>query len=111
MTTKISWNQINKMPYDTFMWKGIDGTEILTHFITTTYPDQDPFKETMTTYCGNIHPGSIMGAWNRYQQKNINNDVLVAFGFGDGGGGATYEMLDEVRNDVSGGGRGGAGGG
>ncbi len=69
MTTKISWNQINKMPYDTFMWKGIDGTEILTHFITTTYPDQDPFKETMTTYCGNIHPGSIMGAWNRYQQK------------------------------------------
>ena len=97
MTTKISWNQINKMPYDTFMWKGIDGTEILTHFITTTYPDQDPFKETMTTYCGNIHPGSIMGAWNRYQQKNINNDVLVAFGFGDGGGGATYEMLENGK--------------
>lgn len=97
MTTKISWNQINKMPYDTFMWKGIDGTEILTHFITTTYPDQDPFKETMTTYCGNIHPGSIMGAWNRYQQKNINNDVLVAFGFGDGGGGATYEMLEKWK--------------
>ena len=97
MTTKISWNQFNKMPYDTFMWKGIDGTEILTHFITTTYPDQDPFKETMTTYSGNIHPGSIMGAWNRYQQKDINNDVLVAFGFGDGGGGATYEMLENGR--------------
>ncbi|MGL5245773.1 MAG: alpha-mannosidase, partial [Sarcina sp.] len=94
MTTKISWNQFNKMPYDTFMWKGIDGTEILTHFITTTYPDQDPYKETMTTYSGNIHPGSIMGAWGRYQQKDINNDVLVAFGFGDGGGGATYEMLE-----------------
>ncbi|MPQ43799.1 alpha-mannosidase [Clostridium tarantellae] len=94
MTTKISWNQFNKMPYDTFMWKGMDGTEILTHFITTTYPDQDPYKETMTTYSGNIHPGSIMGAWGRYQQKDINNDVLVAFGFGDGGGGATYEMLE-----------------
>src|SRR5699024_6635562 len=35
MTTKISWNQYNRMPNDTFMWKGIDGSEVLTHFITT----------------------------------------------------------------------------
>ncbi len=55
------------MPYDTFMWKGIDGTE--NSFLTTFYYPDHPFKETMTTYCGNIHPGSIMGAWNRYQQK------------------------------------------
>lgn len=32
MTTKLSWNEFNKMPYDTFMWEGIDGTAILTHF-------------------------------------------------------------------------------
>ncbi|MBQ1236371.1 MAG: alpha-mannosidase, partial [Oscillospiraceae bacterium] len=32
MTTKISWNEYNKMPYDTFNWKGIDGTQVLTHF-------------------------------------------------------------------------------
>ncbi|WP_308162282.1 hypothetical protein [Bacillus sp. ISL-18] len=38
MTTKISWNQYNRMPHDTFHWKGIDGTEILTHFITTPEP-------------------------------------------------------------------------
>ena len=35
MTTKISWNGYNKLPYDTFYWKGIDGTKILTHFIST----------------------------------------------------------------------------
>ena len=35
MTTKISWNECNKMPYDTFYWKGIDGTKILTHFVST----------------------------------------------------------------------------
>jgi len=34
MTTKISWNQFNRMPCDTFRWRGIDGTEVLTHFIT-----------------------------------------------------------------------------
>ncbi|SHJ85962.1 alpha-mannosidase [Clostridium cavendishii DSM 21758] len=93
MTTKIAWNQFNKMPYDTFMWRGIDGTEILTHFITTKDPNQDE-KSHFTTYNGFIHPGSIKGAWDRYQQKDINNDVLVSFGWGDGGGGATYEMLE-----------------
>jgi alpha-mannosidase len=96
MTTKIAWNQFNKMPYDTFMWKGIDGTEVLTHFITTKDPYQDP-KSHFTTYNGQIHPGAIIGAWDRYQQKEINNDVLVSFGFGDGGGGATYEMLEVGR--------------
>ena len=38
MTTKISWNQYNRMPHDTFNWRGIDGSEILTHFITTPEP-------------------------------------------------------------------------
>ncbi len=93
MTTKIAWNQFNKLPYDTFMWKGIDGTEVLTHFITTKDPYQDK-NSHFTTYNGQIHPGAIIGAWDRYQQKDINNDVLVSYGFGDGGGGATYEMLE-----------------
>lgn len=90
MTTKISWNQFNKVPYDTFNWRGLDGTEILTYFITTT---SNP-KANFTTYNGDTEPASIMGAWERYQQKDINNDVLVAFGHGDGGGGPTKEMIE-----------------
>ncbi len=96
MTTKIAWNQFNKLPFDTFMWEGIDGTDVLTHFITTKEPYQEP-NTHFTTYNGQIHPGAIIGAWDRYQQKEINNDVLVSFGFGDGGGGATYEMLEVGR--------------
>ncbi|MCR6514789.1 alpha-mannosidase [Clostridium sp. LY3-2] len=96
MTTKIAWNQFNKIPNDTFMWRGIDGSEVLTHFITTTGPGQE--KEShFTTYNGHIQPDAIMGAWRRYQNKNINNDVLVSFGWGDGGGGATLEMLENGR--------------
>lgn len=101
MTTKIAWNQFNKMPYDTFMWKGIDGTEILTHFITTTDPNQDK-KCHFTTYNGILHPGSIKGAWDRYQQKEINDDVLVCYGYGDGGGGVSYEMLETGRRMAKG---------
>ncbi len=41
LTSKISWNQYNKMPSDTFYWRGIDGSEVLTHFLTTPEQDQD----------------------------------------------------------------------
>ena len=34
MTTKLSWNQFNQLPYDSFYWQGIDGSRVLTHFIT-----------------------------------------------------------------------------
>lgn len=94
MTTKLAWNQFNKMPYDTFKWRGIDGTEILTHLITTVGVGQDPTKDFFTTYNGLLHPDAIMGGWQRYQQKELNNDILVCYGYGDGGGGPTRAMLE-----------------
>ncbi len=101
MTTKISWNEYNKIPYDTFTWRGMDGTEILTHFITTR--DRNfTLNPHITTYNGNLIPSQIIGAWERYQQKNLNNDVLISFGYGDGGGGPTKEMLENARRMAKG---------
>ena len=94
MTTKLAWNQINRIPNDTFVWRGIDGSEILTHLITTTGVDQDPKQSFFTTYNGLLHPGAIMGGWERYQNKEINNDILICYGYGDGGGGPTRNMLE-----------------
>ncbi len=93
MTTKLNWNQFDKMPHDTFMWKGIDGTSVLTHLITTLGIDQ-PLTSFFTTYNGMLHPNAIMGGWQRYQDKDINNDILVCYGYGDGGGGPTKQMLE-----------------
>lgn len=93
MTTKEAWNQFNKIPYDTMKWRGIDGTEILAHFITTLGVGQ-PLTEHFTTYNGMLHPDAIMGGWGRYQNKDINNDILISYGYGDGGGGPTREMLE-----------------
>jgi len=86
MTTKISWNQYNVFPYDTFKWRGLDGTEILAHFITT--PGGDYY-----TYNGALVPEDIPGIWENYKQKDINDQLLLAYGWGDGGGGPTREML------------------
>ena len=96
MTTKLAWNQFNKMPYDTFLWRGIDGTEILSHLITTLGVGQ-PASNFFTTYNGMLHPDAIMGGWERYQQKDINNDILISYSYGDGGGGPTREMLETSR--------------
>lgn len=92
MTTKISWNQYNHFPYDTFMWKGIDGTEIFTHFITT--PEDGSW---FYTYNGHMDPEEVTGVWKNYKDKDKNDELLIAFGWGDGGGGPTREMLEQSR--------------
>lgn len=102
MTTKISWNEFNKMPYDTFTWEGIDGTGILTHFIPTRdyQASEDKFgfaTAHFTTYNGYLNPSQVKGGWQRYQQKHLNNEVLMSFGHGDGGGGPTRDMLENQR--------------
>lgn len=96
MTTKLAWNQINKIPYDTMRWRGIDGSEILTHLITTLGVGQDE-ANFFTTYNGMLHPDAIMGGWHRYQNKDINNDILICYGYGDGGGGPTRDMLETSK--------------
>ncbi len=96
MTTKISWNEYNKMPYDTFMWHGIDGTDILTHFITTC-DFAEAEEDHRTTYNGDLIPSQVMGTWRRYQQKSLNDNVLISYGHGDGGGGPTKGMLENAR--------------
>ncbi|MGH4052531.1 MAG: alpha-mannosidase [Clostridium sp.] len=97
MTTKISWNEYNKMPYDTFKWRGIDGSEVLTHFVSTSDYEKEQRALGWTTYNGDINPKQVMGCWQRYQQKEINNEVLNCFGYGDGGGGATKGMLENAK--------------
>ncbi|NWQ39204.1 alpha-mannosidase [Bacillus sp. EB106-08-02-XG196] len=92
MTTKISWNQYNRFPFDTFNWRGIDGTEIFTHFITT--PEEGA---RAYTYNGMLEPRSVKGIWDAYQQKEVNDELLLAFGWGDGGGGPTKEMIETAR--------------
>ncbi|MDO4272201.1 MAG: alpha-mannosidase [Eubacteriales bacterium] len=102
MTTKISWNEFNKMPYDTFEWEGIDGSRILTHFS----PSRDYNKsavengtetEHFTTYNAYLSPSQVKGGWERYSQKYLNDEVLMSFGYGDGGGGPVRDMLENHR--------------
>lgn len=94
ITSKLSWSETNKYPHDLFMWKGIDGSEILTNFITArdaTMPFED---DKHTRYNGYTTPSYVMGAWQRFQDKPYSDEVVVPYGYGDGGGSANEEMLE-----------------
>jgi alpha-mannosidase len=92
MTIKIGWSQYNRLPYDTFLWQGIDGTQILTHF--STVPDPGNYA---STYNAMADAREALGTWKNFQQKELHKDLLMAYGFGDGGGGPTREMLENIE--------------
>ena len=94
ITSKLSWSESNKYPHDLFMWRGIDGSEILTNFITARDVAM-PFEDDKhTRYNGYTTPSYVLGAWQRFQDKPYSDEVLVPFGYGDGGGSANEEMLE-----------------
>ena len=95
-TTKISWNQYNSMPHDLFKWKGIDGTEILAYFIDIPEVDCD-FTSRYSTYNGFVTPRTLIGGWKKFKDKNLSKDILLAYGYGDGGGGVNRDMLELSR--------------
>ncbi|MCC6442997.1 MAG: alpha-mannosidase [Armatimonadetes bacterium] len=96
LTSKISWNQYNPMPYDTFRWRGLDGSEVMTYFLTV--PDEGGWASSwFATYNGNVNAKVVKGTWDKYQQKEISDEALLTYGYGDGGGGPTREMIEYAR--------------
>ncbi len=85
LTQKISWNETNVMPHHTFRWQGIDGTEVFTHF-----PPVD-------TYNAELSGAELARAERQYAEKGVANTSLVPFGWGDGGGGPTREMIAAAK--------------
>ena len=104
VTSKISWNDTNTMPMDMFYWEGIDGTEIFTSFMTAQNFGGIPGKggKNRTTYVGNVTPSFVKGTWDRFQQKEYTDRIFLTYGYGDGGGGPTKEMLEMQRRTARG---------
>lgn len=97
VTSKISWNDTNTVPHDTFIWQGIDGTEIFTTFISgQSYTKGQPPKRG-TTYVGNCNPDFVYGTWHRQTDKSYVTSSFNTYGHGDGGGGPTKDMLEKLR--------------
>ncbi len=95
-TAKLSWNQYNRIPYDAFWWQGLDGTRVLTYFITTSKPGW-----WGATYSADLTPDEILTTWQGAQQPEAVREIMIPFGHGDGGGGPSRTMLENSRNMAS----------
>ncbi|WP_123306784.1 glycoside hydrolase family 38 C-terminal domain-containing protein [Cellulomonas sp. PhB143] len=89
LTQKLSWNEVNQFPHHTFDWEGIDGTRIFAHL-----PPVD-------TYNSMLSPSELAHTERNFADKGRANTSLVPFGFGDGGGGPTREMMAAARRAAS----------
>ncbi len=96
VTSKISWNDTNAVPYDIFSWRGIDGSEVFTYFLTAQRKKQDAAPDNRTTYNALGDPAHVMGAWHRLGQKELSDEVLLSVGYGDGGGGTTPAHIEQI---------------
>lgn len=85
LTQKISWNDTNRFPHHTFLWEGIDGTRIFSHF-----PPVD-------TYNARVQAKELVRAEKQFAQKDRASRSLMPFGYGNGGGGPSIEMIERVR--------------
>lgn len=85
MTIKLSWSLINKFPHHTFIWKGIDGSEVLAHM-----PPEG-------TYNSSAAPRAIAKTEKEFLDKGVSDKALLLFGIGDGGGGPGQEHLERLK--------------
>ncbi|MEO5805940.1 glycoside hydrolase family 38 C-terminal domain-containing protein [Devosia sp.] len=94
ITHKMSWNDTNRMPNEIFFWQGIDGTRVPAYFLTT---QKYEYNGINTTYCPDLVPSHVMGTWKRFSQQGLHDELFMVYGHGDGGGGPTRGMLENVR--------------
>jgi alpha-mannosidase len=84
LTQKLSWSKFNEFPHDTFRWRGIDGTEVVTHF---------PPEYTYNSY---VTPDALRRAEKTFHEKDFLDEFITLMGIGDGGGGPKEEHLEHV---------------
>ena len=85
LTQKLSWNRFTTPPHHSFLWRGIDGSEVLTHF-----PPVDTYNGTATMEELRYHAAN-------YKDADRSTQALYLFGHGDGGGGPDATMIEELR--------------
>ncbi len=83
-TQKLSWSLVNRFPHHSFVWRGIDGTRVLTHML-----PEDEYNSAVT-------PKAVRKAETNYRDKDVSHYGLIAYGLGDGGGGPGEQHLERL---------------
>jgi len=82
LTQKLSWNQTNRFPHQTFWWEGIDGSSVFTHF-----PPVETYNATFDAH-------ELWHSVRQFAERGRATRSLMPFGWGDGGGGPSPDMME-----------------
>ena len=85
LTQKLCWNDTTRLPHHSFMWEGVDGSQIFTHF-----PPADKYDSDMSS-------NDMAYVQRNYKDKDLSDRGILLFGYGDGGGGPIREMTLRER--------------
>lgn len=84
LTTKLSWNTVNRFPRTSFWWEGIDGSRVLAHI-----PPEGNYNSSAL-------PHAVRNVEAKHADKDISEHAMLLFGIGDGGGGPGEEHLERL---------------
>ena len=94
VTNKLNWNQINRVPWSSHVWEGIDGSQVMAHILTT--PRKVQYLPFPTNYKSDLSAGEVMGTVTHATGDQRDN-LPICFGYGDGGGGPTEDLLAKAH--------------
>ncbi|EBA11563.1 alpha-mannosidase [Roseobacter sp. CCS2] len=95
VTNKLNWNQFNQVPSSTHHWEGLDGSRVLAHVLTT--PRDVQYLPFPTNYKSDLSGPEVLGTYTRSTAPQSVRDLPICFGYGDGGGGPTEDLLAKAQ--------------
>ena len=95
VTNKLNWNQRNPVPWSTHHWEGIDGSRVLAHVLTT--PREVQYLPFPTNYKSDLSAFEVLGTWTNAHHGDKVKTLPICYGYGDGGGGPTEELMAKAH--------------
>ncbi len=88
LTQKMSWSEVNDFPHHSFLWEGIDGSQLISHF---------PPADTYNGMSFGEPVEEVMKSARDFKEADDLDRAAYLIGWGDGGGGPNQEMVEQVR--------------
>ncbi|MEM8537891.1 MAG: alpha-mannosidase, partial [Pseudomonadota bacterium] len=95
VTNKLNWNQYNRVPWSTHQWEGLDGSRVLAHILTT--PRDVQYLPFPTNYKSDLTGPEVLGTRTNVIGADKVTDLPICYGYGDGGGGPTEDLLAKAQ--------------
>ena len=94
-TNKLNWNQKNKVQWSTHHWEALDGSRVLAHVLTT--PRDVQYLPFPTNYKSDLSAAEVLGTITDATIPEGLSDLPICYGYGDGGGGPTDDLLAKAH--------------